>query len=82
MLVMLDYLAQTPGPIPSDFELPALLAEIRAAQARNYAFNFLRAFSRPCLPHLRLSGTILPRRKACKNALGATIFDAIIFAQE
>lgn len=28
---MLDYLAQTPDPIPSDFELPALLAEIQAA---------------------------------------------------
>jgi signal transduction histidine kinase len=28
---MLDYLAQTPDPIPSDFELPELLAEIQAA---------------------------------------------------
>jgi len=28
---MLDYLAQTPDPIPSDFELPELLAEIQSA---------------------------------------------------
>ena len=28
---MLDYLAQTPDPIPSDFELPELLTEIQAA---------------------------------------------------
>jgi len=28
---MLDYLAQTPDPIPSDFELPELLAKIQAA---------------------------------------------------